>query len=128
MNRLKRIMLVDDNRHTNFYNKIILGQIMDIEDFVECRNGNDALAYFENEKQSVDLIFLDINMPLMNGWEFLEEYKKLNIDITKTPIIMLTSSPNPDDEIRAKSFSAIKKYICKPLTPRTINETMSLIS
>ena len=69
------------------------------------------------------IIFLDINMPRMNGWEFLIEYKNLpSQQKSKIVIGMLTTSMNPDDEIRAKQFPEIKAFIHKPLTIEKIKE------
>ena len=69
-----------------------------------------------------DLIFLDINMPGMNGWEFLEEYNRLNKKLHgQVIIIMLTTSDNPDDAERSKTWNFISDYITKPLTHEIMN-------
>ena len=70
-----------------------------------------------------DLIFLDINMPGMNGWEFLEEYNKLDKEIqSRVMVIMLTTSDNPDDSMRAKTWGFVSDYITKPLTKERLKD------
>ena len=64
-----------------------------------------------------DLIFVDINMPRMNGWEFLEEYNKLADQFkSQAIVVMLTTSGNPDDKAKAKLSKVISDFITKPLT------------
>jgi response regulator RpfG family c-di-GMP phosphodiesterase len=70
-----------------------------------------------------DIIFLDINTPRMNGFEFLEEYKKLHESLkSKVLIIMLTTSVNPEDRKRAMSFKEVNEFLFKPLSIELIRE------
>jgi CheY-like chemotaxis protein len=88
--------------------------------------GSEALDYLrsiKDESEHPDLILLDINMPGMNGWEFLEEYERLDKRSQgKIVIIMLTTSDNIDDLERAKKWSFVSDYITKPLTKETMKE------
>ena len=79
--KLHCIMLIDDDPATNFYHRIILRDGGWAQKIVEVKNGEEALQYLQTpfgiDNPRPSLIFLDINMPRMNGWEFLEAYKKL---------------------------------------------------
>src|SRR5438445_13790262 len=104
--KLKCIMLVDDNPDDNFFHERVIKKDNAAEFVVAKQTGMDALEYLKSKKSNEDphpdLIFLDINMPGMNGWEFLEEYNKLDeIFKSRAIIIMLTTSENPDDKMKA---------------------------
>lgn len=122
--KLECILLVDDNSEDNIYHKIVIGRT-DITKRIEITmNGIEALAFLKKENQVIpELIFLDINMPKMNGWEFLEQYKNLNPNQkARITIMMLTTSTNPDDEKRAKEIEEVIGYQTKPLTTEMLNE------
>lgn len=122
MNRnLNCIMLVDDNPDDNFFHEREIKKDHLAAKVVVKKSGIEALEYLKSMEDITrlppDLIFLDINMPGMNGWEFLEEYSlldnKLHSDVL---IIMLTTSDNPDDEVRSRAWRNVSDYIIKPLT------------
>ncbi len=123
MKKLERIMLIDDDKNTNFFHKIILEQVNAAEEIVIFQMAQDALDYLQNGDNRVTLLFLDINMPIMNGWQFLEHYNQLaEENKAETVIIMLTSSINPRDEEKAKENSLVKKFVNKPLTVEKLTE------
>lgn len=72
MSKVNSIMLVDDSKATNFFNKTIIGKLNICDSIDVCEDGKEALQFIK-ENGTPDLIFLDINMPLMNGWEFMDE-------------------------------------------------------
>lgn len=132
--RLKCILLIDDDEATNFINKMII-ENLDIAEHVQVAwNGKEALEYltntgmFENENENArypqpDLIFLDINMPVMDGWEFMNEYHKLDENKKGNKmIVMLTTSINPDDEIKASLISEITDFKSKPIFSEGLEE------
>ena len=120
-------MLVDDDPDTNMYNEIILNKMDASENIIIFQNGKEALKYIAEKDDRIDLILLDINMPVMNGWQFVEQYEKLEKGKqTAIVVVMLTSSINTDDRIKAEAFNSVKKFINKPLTAKLIEEILAL--
>jgi len=117
-------MLVDDNDDDNFFHereikKTHLDTIVVTKD-----SGIKALEYLKTKTEPhSDLIFLDINMPGMNGWEFLKEYNQLDKALqSRAIIIMLTTSDNPDHVAKANTYSFVSDYITKPLTKEIMED------
>lgn len=92
-------------------------------------SAEEALDYFETpEAQPVDVILLDINMPGMSGFDFLEHVSKNNPeDYAEIVIVMLTTSLNPRDVERAATFDLVKEYIHKPLEEQHLSEIAQLL-
>jgi CheY-like chemotaxis protein len=111
-------MLVDDDDDDNFFHKRAIMDNQLAGSVIVQDSAKKALEYLKLKTDPAsDLIFLDINMPGMNGWEFLEEYEKLGKEQqSKAMIIMLSTSSNPQDKEKAKSWDFVTDYITKPLT------------
>jgi CheY-like chemotaxis protein len=132
--KLNCVLLVDDNESDNYIHKRVLEK-SGITEMVEvAMNGKEALDFL-TEKGACgrpdgaycqpELIFLDINMPIMDGWEFLEEYQKLEEGQKgKIVFIMLTTSLNPVDKTKAEKLLENGCFYFKPLTLQMINEIM----
>ncbi|WP_020603053.1 response regulator [Spirosoma spitsbergense] len=124
--KLNCILLVDDDPDDNYYHQIVINKMNIVNHIDIAVNGIEAMAYLKNKNQNPpEIIFLDINMPKMNGWEFLEEYKNLDIDKkAKVLIMILTTSANPDDIKRAKEIQDVTGFETKPLSPELIKEIL----
>jgi len=127
--KLNCILLIDDDKPTNFINEVVIKQLDCAEKIVVVQNGSQALDYLKSkddgEHPQPDLIFLDINMPAMNGWEFLEKYTELDKkQHGKVVVIMLTTSLNKDDEMKASGIPYINGFKSKPLTPEIMQEVL----
>jgi CheY-like chemotaxis protein len=116
------ILLIDDDEPTNFLNRLTLEQAGCARLIRIAQSGQEALEYLKDATPRPDLIFLDINMPAMDGWEFLERYRKLpparKADIV---LIMLTTSLNPDDETRTLAIPEVSGFEHKPLSQEQLN-------
>ena len=133
--KLNCIMVIDDDEPTNFISAMIIEEAHCTKHLQVVESGSKALSYLQTALESnnddtffitPDLVFLDINMPRMNGWEFLAEYRKLkNDNQAKTVIIMLTTSLNPDDKLRAEGIPEVAGFENKPLTAEMIERVVA---
>lgn len=118
MMQLYSILLIDDDPVTNFLHKTLLEQVVFVNKITICTNGEKALLYLEQafaENSFPDLIFVDLNMPVLDGIGFLQAYIKEHLHLQNpTAIAVLTSSVNPKDISRVNDLG-IAEYITKPL-------------
>jgi len=129
-NRVNCIMLIDDDPDDNFYHKRVIKKCDAADTVITKQTGMDALEYLKSKNNSnhihPDLIFLDINMPGMNGWEFLEEYNKMDEQFqSRAIVVMLSTSDNPDDKMKAKLYNGISDFKSKPLTKEMLEEILN---
>ena len=120
----KRIVLIDDDNQTNYLNKFIINGSKLVDEVITFSSPLEALDYLKNrsDEEKGALILLDINMPVMDGWEFLKHYATLNNNTTVDKVVMLTSSIDPEDKHLAKKNVIISDMKPKPLTLRVIND------
>ncbi|WP_271782721.1 response regulator [Aquimarina algiphila] len=115
------VLLIDDDRATNFFNERVVAKHSAFHKVNTAQSGMAALEYLNNVAQNTatkpNLIFLDINMPAMNGWEFLIEFSKLDEQIREgIKVILLSTSSNPDDVRASAKNHSVDDFINKPLS------------
>jgi len=126
------VMLVDDNDTDNFISKRII-ELTKFAKRIEIKNsGKSALQYLESEKDNdvnlPDLIFLDINMPIVDGFVFLYEFEKFPDNIKqKSKVIILSSSDNKRDIDRIVNNNYVIKFITKPLTDDVLKDLKNIL-
>ena len=109
------IILIDDDPINNLINKRLISKLDISPDIIEFSEAEKALEYIHDAVGIQSLVLLDINMPVMNGWDFLCGYAELGTRTTES-IIMLSSSIDHHDRERSRDFSFVQGFIEKPLT------------
>lgn len=127
--KLNKILLIDDDRPTNYIHKMIIERAAITNEIIVQQSAEHALELLKSCPNEggicPELILLDINMPGMDGWEFLEHYRSLPLEQqAKYVVVMLTTSLNPQDKKRAETYPEVKAFVNKPLTVDSIKETI----
>jgi len=127
--KFKKVLLIDDSEIDNFINKSVITSANITESIETMMSAKKALAYLSELKEKPvlfpDLIFLDIKMPEMDGFQFLDECKNFPQEIKeRCSVYILSSSINPEDTNRAKQYDAVKKHLTKPLSEKMIAEIL----
>lgn len=123
----KVLILIDDDKVANFINRKIIERTFpepDIHQFLSAWEAIDYLYKVDPSEELKIVILLDINMPGMNGWDFLKELQK-EFDHSFITVHILSSSVDPEDKIMASGFSVVKSFITKPLSKEKIQNQIS---
>ena len=121
---LNKIFLVDDDSVAIMINKKLIEKVLPGTETVSALNGSEAIGYYEKWLDSQEalpahpnLILLDLNMPIMDGWDFLEEFSKPKFSsFNQTKVVVLSSSVDPQDIERASKYAMVVDFIAKPVT------------
>jgi CheY-like chemotaxis protein len=124
---LDKILCIDDDPITLMLCKKVISKAEFSKEIDFFKNGEEAIQYFdglkdEKEKENIitppNLIFLDLNMPIMNGWEFLDIFsdKDYYLDFPNTKVIVLSSTIDPKDLNKSKSYPMVIEFLSKPIT------------
>ncbi len=117
------IMVIDDNEADHFLAQEEILSFNPNSEILQAYDGKEALEILGKLKKRPDIIFLDINMPVMNGHEFLEHYTKTKPN--HAIVVMLTSSSQTLDMERSKSYHCVKAYFEKPLNEADLRKVLS---
>jgi CheY-like chemotaxis protein len=115
-------LLIDDNYIDNFVTRKLLENSKFAENIIVCQSPSEAIEILRDGSVEPDVIFLDIRMPLMDGFEFLEEYDKLTIAKERIKIFLLSSSFDPTDIKKSLANKYITQFIHKPLTHQVLED------
>lgn len=130
MSKIKTCCIIDDDPIFIYGTKRMIKETDFCNSVIVFNNGEDALLGLK-EAYKIDyelpqVIFLDLNMPIMNGWEFLDELIKLpNTSLNNTVIYVTSSSVDPRDIERVKEYELISNYILKPITPNDLEMVLN---
>jgi CheY-like chemotaxis protein len=122
---LDLIMCVDDDPITLMLFKKVVQKASFAKEITNAMNGEEAIRYINSitvEETKPQLIFLDLNMPIMGGWEFLDLFNNSNYyHLNNTKVIILTSTIDPEDIRKSKSYSNVIEFLSKPITVEKLN-------
>ncbi|PJJ07159.1 CheY-like chemotaxis protein [Flavobacterium sp. 1] len=129
---LDLIMCVDDDPITLMLFKKIVEKASFAKEIVNAMNGEEAITFINaiaTEDIKPQLIFLDLNMPVMGGWEFLDLFNNSHYyNSNNTKVIILTSTIDPEDIKKSKSYSNVIEFLSKPITVEMLNYLTSKIN
>lgn len=132
MKKIRSILLIDDNDTSNFLNQRLLNRMVLTDHIKVMSNAKTAFDFLEslslaqdqNQEIKPEIIFLDINMPVLDGFEFLELYQNLEERFRQDILIaILSTSSHPQDTTKASAYNAF--YITKPLTVEKVEMLLS---
>jgi CheY-like chemotaxis protein len=128
MQKFDRIMVLEDDEIASFLIKKSILKVPSVQSCLTFENGEPALKWlmeaWEKKEPLPTLIFIDVNMPVMDGWEFLTQLRTWE-EFSTIPSVVLTSSVNPADKETASQFPNIWKFLSKPLTKQVLEAMLS---
>ena len=133
---LQIVICIDDDPIALLLSKLVISKANFASQIITLQNGQEAIEYLEKDETRADnknsgqtlLILLDLNMPVMDGWEFLEQFsQKLYDEYKDAKIILLSSSIDPNDIRKSKNFEMVMDFFPKPLTKEILQEILEKI-
>lgn len=125
--------LIKDDPIFVYGTKKVMKEVDFCSDVIVYNNGKEAIDGLRNlvkeKKEMPSLIFLDLNMPVMDGWEFLDDFITIpNNNIEKVHVYVISSSIDANDFIRARNYEVVNNYILKPITPEDLVAVLKMFS
>jgi CheY-like chemotaxis protein len=128
MNKVELAYIIDDDEIIIYLTDKLLKKVdfaNKVETFFDAESALKALNFAKQQGENIpDVILFDLNMPVMNGWDFIEEFQKLKLDI---PCFVFTSSIDPSDKQRSYQYTEIRDFITKPLTVQKLDKILRLL-
>lgn len=129
MKKVRSACIIDDDPIFVYGTKRLMDEINFSDTIIVYDNGQDAIDGLNemtaNGNDLPSVIFLDLNMPIMNGWEFLEDFIKIpNNNRDKVTVYIISSSVDPRDLERIKNYKVVNNYILKPLSPEDLHSVL----
>ncbi|MDB5248060.1 MAG: response regulator [Segetibacter sp.] len=131
---VNKVLCIDDDQITLVLCDMVIKKAGFSNDVITAKNGKEGIAWFSAyfsknkdvpKQDPPQIIFLDLNMPVMNGWDFLEDYlMKYSDRLPGTKVVILSSTVNPEDFLRANKYEIVIDFINKPLTTEGLVELM----
>ena len=133
---LDKILFIDDDPITLMLCKMVISKSLFSKEIVTAKNGEEALQYFNKLKQvnsndqstKPQLIFLDLNMPVMGGWEFLDSFSTSDYsEYNNTKVIILSSTIDPEDLEKSKKYPMVIDFLSKPISKEMLEYIKAII-
>ncbi|MEJ7778711.1 MAG: response regulator [Daejeonella sp.] len=126
---MSRVFIIDDDPIHQRIAQIMISKHALFDEYQTYTEGQVALAFLKENVKNLealpDVILLDLNMPVVDGWDFLEAFEKFQQDLIKSiRIFIVTSSVDEKDKLRSQTFHSVKGFISKPLSPEIIRGTV----
>lgn len=131
---INKVLCIDDDQITLVLCEMVIKKAGFAKEVVTAKNGREGLAWFSayfakgkkaERPEAPQIIFLDLNMPVMNGWDFLEDYlMKYSDRLPATKVVIISSTVNPEDFSRANRYEIVIDFINKPLTTEGLEDLM----
>ncbi|WP_339707529.1 response regulator [uncultured Kriegella sp.] len=130
MKRIESTCIIDDDPIFVYGTKRVMREVDFCNEIMVFENGQDAIdaltEMVEQHKELPEIIFVDLNMPIMNGWEFLEDFVKIpNKSREEVTVYIISSSVDPRDLERIKSYKVVNNYILKPISTNDLEEILN---
>lgn len=125
MRKINNAWIIDDDKILTYVLQRIMGSVYSFENIEIFQNGKDAinhLSALKKDPESLpDLILLDLNMPVMDGWQFLDEFEKIKLD-KKITLYIVSSSIDIQDHNKAKNYKTVSDFLIKPIGKKQIEQ------
>ena len=120
LHQLSKVYLIEDDAVTTFLIKTLMEKFSFASEILTYSNGAEALDALQKAIEFPELLFLDLNMPIMDGWQFLETIQNIP-QFSKIPTYILTSSVDPSDKSKSETYPNVVGYLAKPLSKKDLS-------